>query len=544
MQIFCCIRIAALFFLLFLPTFVRAENRQILVEGDLGAALDHFSAPGNRSLSARPRNFRSVEPINISAQLPDGAEVQLQLNELVQRYWPAYYLSDLGMTSDLSEVTLYRGFARFDKNEVPLAGAIYLHSGSPVLFVEFASPGGEEYFHLQIPLKGGAAIEAVLETTRSVDLGSLGCGAEAELDMLESGHAVRALDAVTSPEIGIRSVRVLEIASEADFEFFSRYGSESNARIAAIINAANVIYQRDLNVDLQIKFQHTVTSGSQPYTSTTSGTLLNQFVDYSNSNSQLGAADVYHLFSGKDFDGSVIGTAYFNVVCAVPSLSYAVIQDIGQLTYLVYAHELGHNLGAAHDQGSPSSVMSPALTGAVSGFSSFSIGQMSAYIDHHGSCLATDPPSGGDGGTPPPPPPPPQPRSAAVTLGASFNPSTNIFLAAVSAQGAAAADCRAYLSMSTDVTMSGALTVGWGRTGSKSISGSSKNKKRISSAAGSLFVQAQYNCPSLGVYLASDTQSISVGNAANPKKIVAPGKWMKSTLKAAAANSRKRKNNS
>src|SRR5690606_2583630 len=59
---------------------------------------------------------------------------------------------------------------------------------------------------------------------------------------------------------------------------------------------------------------------------------------------------VAHLFSGKEFDTSVIGYAGLNVLCK-PGLGYGINQATlaGGGNATLVAHELGHNFGFQHD---------------------------------------------------------------------------------------------------------------------------------------------------------------------------------------------------
>lgn len=563
------IRFSILCCALAVPTIALAENQQVTVEGDLITARHHLATPGVRTRANRPRAFSALEPIHLSTTLPDGRTAQIALTSMVQRYWDAYFVSDAGITPDQSELTLFRGEAQVDGQSVPLAGSIYIHDGVPTLFADFTAPEGTTFFGLEIPLDGSSTgSSAKLEVTRKDQLPPMACGAD---DEAQPDVAAPPVGQTRSTRTDNRAWHSLDVATEADFEFYSRYGTESNNRISTIINkadvatTANAIYRSQLKVDLRIKTQQTITSASNPFTATASSTLLTQFLTYTNTNNQLGSANAYYLISGKDFDGSVIGTAYLSVVCASPSFSYGVVQDIGSLTYLVFAHELGHNLGAEHDLSGVPSIMGPALSGAVTAFSAFSVGQLQTFIDNTATCLPTiaapdggpsptptptpTPPSGGGGGgisnpNPTPTPTPTPTPNATVSLGASFDLSSSRFTAVVTAGGASAADCQATLAISTDVTMVNAQTVAWGKTGSVAVRGSAKNKKRTSTGPSMLFVQAGYACPSIGVSVSSDVQSISVGNASKAKQVTSPSRWINSTLSNAAGDARKRRNNS
>lgn len=95
---------------------------------------------------------------------------------------------------------------------------------------------------------------------------------------------------------------------------------------------------------------------------------------------------IFHLVTGRDFPtipgpdgGNVIGIAYLDQVCQSFGLNTG-LTDAGDtsLVSLVMAHEIGHNMGAEHDEagvnGCPrnQNVMSPSLGFFASGFTSFS----------------------------------------------------------------------------------------------------------------------------------------------------------------------------
>lgn len=517
----------------------RADEQAVGVSGDLNAVLSHLAAPGVRALSIRPRTFSPTEPIRLAATLPGGGSVVLVLDSALQRYWSADFISDAGVTADTAEVTLFRGSAEFEGETVPLAASIYLRNSVPTLFGDFASSDGARFFHLEVPLlSGGAETAGSLTTTTHDDLPPMSCGAE------ESGGP-RDLSNRIRPRAGILGLRALEIATEADFEFFARYGTNSNTQIATIINAANTIYKSQLSLDVQIKSQHTVTTSSQPYTTSDSGGLLTQFRTYTNANSQLGTADVYGLFSGKDFDGSVIGVAYISVLCSAPTYSYHIVQDIGTLTYLVFAHELGHNLGADHDPSSTPSIMGPVLSGSVTSFSALSIGQIGSYVSTDGSCLSEESGGGGSDPTPTPTPtptPPPgggsNPTGVAVTLTASLSGGT--LSAAVSASGATGKDCQAYLALATDISMSGAKSVKFGKKGSTAISGTGHNSKGISHTADTLlYAQAQYVCGKRASANSGTPIVLTVTAAPDSQKVQSASKWESKILSSIKSSAKK-----
>jgi hypothetical protein len=214
--------------------------------------------------------------------------------------------------------------------------------------------------------------------------------------------------------------RVVTISTDADPEWYQKYGEQSNAVIASIINAAEAIYNRQLGVRFRIVKQH-VYSDSSPYVSNDAGLLLSSFTRNeqnpfnlgSGPENFLGEVDLKHLFTGKDIDGSIIGIAYIGVVCAVPSLSFGITQaymDVADPG--IFAHEVAHNFGAGHDSSTREGLMYPAITiPPAEKFSDFSLGEITSHISKYGSCLSLEQvaprPDETPGGAPIPPIEPP-----------------------------------------------------------------------------------------------------------------------------------------
>lgn len=221
--------------------------------------------------------------------------------------------------------------------------------------------------------------------------------------------------------------RVVTISTDADPEWFGLYGTESNAVIASIINAAEAIYSRQLGIRFRIVKQHVYTDGS-PYGTTDPGALLSRFTRNSENKYNLGEnpaafdqeVDIKHLFTGKNFDGSVIGIAYIGVVCAVPALSYGITQHYMDIADVgIFAHELGHNFGAQHDSSRKDGIMYPSISVPPAlDFSSTSVAEMQGHISKYDSCLSLEQlaPIPEDPEVSPVPEQPEQPDLAGATL--------------------------------------------------------------------------------------------------------------------------------
>jgi hypothetical protein len=222
--------------------------------------------------------------------------------------------------------------------------------------------------------------------------------------------------------------RVVSISTDADPEWFLKYGDQSNAVIASIINTAEAVYNRQLGLRFRIVRQH-VYADVSPYTSSEPGALLSAFTRNPENANNLATnpttfhdeVDLKHLFTGKDIDGSVIGIAYIGVVCAVPSLSYGITQSYLDVANPgIFAHELGHNFGANHDTSDRTGMMYPSIMiPPAERFSDFSLGEINAHLAKYGACISVEQLTPRpDVPTPPinPTPPEPGPSGATITI--------------------------------------------------------------------------------------------------------------------------------
>lgn len=186
----------------------------------------------------------------------------------------------------------------------------------------------------------------------------------------------------------------IEISAVTDEQYVTIKGgeAEAHAQILSTINTAETIYSGQLSATFSVVAQSVVPSGS--FTSSDSNVLLNQFLAYENSSDSTDR-DIGHLFTGRNLDGSTIGLAYLGVMCVAPTFSYGLTQmrNNESLAGLTFAHEVGHNLGASHDDATPS-LMSSAIDPSHNSFSSFSLAEINAQLDDDSSCLNT---SGGSG---------------------------------------------------------------------------------------------------------------------------------------------------
>jgi len=184
--------------------------------------------------------------------------------------------------------------------------------------------------------------------------------------------------------------KVLEVATDADYEFFLRHGSESSSFIRAVLNATDALYSSSFGIRIKVTSQRVSSSGNSNQSTISASALLEEFRKSPFASSS--PADVRHLFTGKRIEGLTIGIAYIGGVCAAGGrygvgLSASVS---AALHPFLAAHEIAHNLGAVHDD-VRNSVMNPAITPSNNRFSERTKSDVREFISSSGSCLSTEP---------------------------------------------------------------------------------------------------------------------------------------------------------
>ena len=227
---------------------------------------------------------------------------------------------------------------------------------------------------------------------------SLACGSHAGEDSPISSSSRTRRERTGSRTVSTRGdespdpfspLRVLEVATEADYEFYLIHGSKTNAFIRSILNATDVLYTSTLGITIKIVDQKLHTSGKDDSSSITALSLLEKFrTDGMVSSSR---ADVRHLFTVKPLDGFTIGIAYVSATCQVQGRYSAGLSRTVSTALHPYlaAHEIGHNLSAAHDN-VPRSVMNPAITSANNQFAAKTKTDIHEFVRLAGGCLSPE----------------------------------------------------------------------------------------------------------------------------------------------------------
>ena len=178
------------------------------------------------------------------------------------------------------------------------------------------------------------------------------------------------------------TVKIITVSTTADAEWAATFGSTANAEIASIINTAEALYERQLGIRFQIVSQ-TIQTSSTPEIGASD--ILNTF-----RLTTPVTADAQYLFTTKDMTGATIGVAYIGTICYAPKFAFGVVQQYSTLTASVFAHEMGHSLGAQHDFSGYGSLMYPSISFGTPYFSAASLGEINVFLSYFGSCLKTE----------------------------------------------------------------------------------------------------------------------------------------------------------
>lgn len=237
--------------------------------------------------------------------------------------------------------------------------------------------------------------ETIAYRMADTDVGSIvtSCGTEGSALARGTGTGnISALD--WSYVAGLQQA---DMSLVADFEYYSRHGTNSATIMAEILNSVDGIYQSELGITVRIKSITVFTTVNDPFTSTIDPmTLLQETGVWRNNNvndpsSPLWDTDLTHLFTGRVFSSTIIGIAYLGSLCD-GTFSVGVDRDWTtslSLMSMLLAHEMGHNFGAPHDNQSGSIcgyepgiyIMNPVISPSLQrGFSPCSKTEIGGYV--------------------------------------------------------------------------------------------------------------------------------------------------------------------
>src|SRR5688572_6676862 len=341
----------------------RAKVRQ-----DIGQALTSFD---ELTLDPAAVSRQARETGRLSLQTTRGTfELELEPFDVRAENYRAVVMEEGGVARELGRAPArtfkgtVRGMegaqARFSLDSAKLEGII-------------VTPGGELYFveaakNFSAAASKGDFVFYPESSVRAESFGECGTtlahrvGERAEGVTEAAGSSGSGGTAATLTK-GIRAEEVfgpkpeVEVATEADFEFFQTFGTPeaANADTLDVMNQVDGIYDVQLGIKMRVVFQRTWAVAADPYSGTAASAALDQFrVVYDGSFGPGGppARDITHMWTGRDFNGGTIGIAYIASVCDAPAFAYGISQNVfgagAPQRIGLTSHEIGHNFSAEH----------------------------------------------------------------------------------------------------------------------------------------------------------------------------------------------------
>lgn len=345
-----------------------------------------------------PKTTGSIPTITFSTRLHTEGNVQVLLTVQKAVDWKSTISRNGREEADSSTSELYQGEVSIRGVRYPAAAAVV---GKNIVLTfpgrERGSRGSRQrVFTLTTSVVSEGRTNVRVASSPSAIFHNKTCGHD------HSKVGIKSHSTTIEPlNVGMKQAKlyhVLTLSTVADPELYAKYGKDTNAHIAGIVNAAEVIFERQLGIRFQIVQQRAYAEvGAMSIAETDAGRLLRAFSLQSENQSQRGInaalfddnVDVKHLFTGKDLDGTTVGIAYIGAVCYQPKFAYSLTQvtNGGGAPYY-FAHEIGHNLGARHDLTGfrTGGIMSPNIF-VGSSFSQGSLDQINEHLLHFGSCL-------------------------------------------------------------------------------------------------------------------------------------------------------------
>jgi len=144
--------------------------------------------------------------------------------------------------------------------------------------------------------------------------------------------------------------RVARIGVVVDSLFQEAIGGRGLSKAIATINSVDGLYREKFGLALKIDIVVLATDDATiNLQGPTIEDILTSFVDYRNHSELLPAElSLVHLFSGFDSEGDAVGLAYSGGACRTDGQDVSISRPF-RYQVLLAAHEIGHNLGAEHD---------------------------------------------------------------------------------------------------------------------------------------------------------------------------------------------------
>lgn len=388
----------------------RTPHRSALIIDGLSEHLLKTQIPSLTSSAIKHADRENVPPVKIKAFIYGEGSVDISL--AIKRRFSSERsftrggreIQDTTSTAFMQgKIALGGGLRRSPSPRVSQTALSVINNKLRITFLgrKKGSKGRQRLYTIHAILNGAPPTTARISSIPAHAARDGACSTPVE-DVNGHRHSTHEFESNSQPEVSAQAVvatRVATLSTDADQEWYAKFGDESNAEILRIINTSEALIFRNFGMTFRVVKQHTYTD-SAPYTSTRADYLLSQFVRNPENPFNLGLTparfdedvDLKHLFSGKRLEGNVLGIAYIGSLCATPHLAYGLTQaHIFDTTYGIFAHEISHSLGAFHDPAAPGTLMYPSITippAAI--YSSRSLSEIRDFLLRSNACLSTE----------------------------------------------------------------------------------------------------------------------------------------------------------
>lgn len=137
----------------------------------------------------------------------------------------------------------------------------------------------------------------------------------------------------------------MEVAVDADFEFFQTFGGNTNTRINGYFNSIRGLYETTFDLDIVLVNTHIWTTVADPYVSFDGATINNEIENTWSTTFGSVNRDIVCHFTGKDL-GALLGRA--NAIGNLCDGDPNNFTSNHPTAYKTLAHEIGHNLNGLH----------------------------------------------------------------------------------------------------------------------------------------------------------------------------------------------------
>lgn len=324
-------------------------------------------------------------------QLYKGGETHLTVR--TQEGIERLVLTETSLVPGSAEERHYRGYARPRGGEAaarPVALSTTRDNG--LLFFTSRRTGRPVAVEFSLPESPRSTRTRVHRVPQS----SLACGSAAHDDepattaLAARASTGRRRRVTAQPAMAgaFNPPRVIELATEADYDFYRIHGRDSNSFIRTVINATDALYTSSLGIRLKIVSQRVASKGASSSQPINAEDLLAQFSSATASQTR---PDMKHLFTGRSLEGMTIGIAYIGTTCyAGGRYAVGISRSVSPALHpFLAAHEIAHNLSAVHDS-EDRSVMNPAITSQNDRFTEKAANSIIGFVSTAASCLESE----------------------------------------------------------------------------------------------------------------------------------------------------------